>query len=94
VGDSSPNIENNFTLTGVVTDNNGNALAGAEIKLAGEVETFVNVTESNGGFSLSFDRAGLPDIVAYTIAKEGYIPLAQSLDLSSGSRFATGSLVL
>lgn len=94
VGDSSPNIENNFTLTGVVTDNNGNALAGAEIKLAGEVETFVNVTESNGGFSLSFDRAGLPDIVAYTIAKEGYIPLAQSLDLSSGSSFATGSLVL
>ena len=67
---------------------------GATVTLTGAGLTFTEITNSNGSFSLTFDRTGIPDTVAFTVVKGGYIPLALALTLNASSGTDVGNLVM
>lgn len=85
---------NDFSLSGTIIDSSGLGIGGATVTLAGAGLTFTEISNSNGSFSLSFDRTGIPDTVALSVVKGGYISLELALTLSTGSSTDVGNLVM
>jgi len=66
------------SITGTVTDNKGNAIAGATVSGAGETV----VTASNGSYSMSDVPAGT---VTLTVTANGYANVSETVTVNSGA---------
>jgi hypothetical protein len=87
------------TVTGRIVDSNGAGISNSTISMPGLdqnglAQTFTTASDSNGDFTLDFDNADVPDTVALTVAKEGYIPSARSFNKGSGNSVSLGNIAL
>src|SRR6267143_616338 len=84
----------NYTFSGIVADRSAGRISNATVTLTGNSKTFTAVTDGTGNFSLTFDRAGIPSTVAFTVTQTGYIPLASPLTLNSSNASHVGTLTM
>lgn len=84
-------MDQNHSLVGIVTDNNGNAVAGATITLTGEKEPKVEKTNAKGDVIFNFLLPGIYEVKA---EMEGFNPSTQRVSIYLNAETTLFSFVL
>jgi hypothetical protein len=87
--DPPPN--NNVSLTGSVTDQNGAPVPDAKVAVQLGGGEYATTTNASGGYSVEFPLTDLPTYFSGYAYKIGYVPKAIPLIFSSGTVFTVNS---
>ena len=88
------NSDNDFTLSGLVQDESGVAVSGATVTVSSVDCDYSVMTNSDGSFVLNFATDLVPEDVALTVYKDGYVPSVLPLDLGNRNALDVGNIIL